>query len=482
MSDVIFLRPYAFLLLLPVAILLYLSASQKTKTQSYIAPHLLVFLTKHKPAKTRISMPWIIFIFCCLMVAALAGPAVPQRTPLVKSNAYSIVLLGMDKTMYADDLKPSRLSVTKEKLNAFLSRNSNVNTALIAFAGTAHIISPFTDDHSTLMHFIDALNPSVMPEAGSNIVDAVKLAAGMLSPLKSDTPVKIVIITDQLTVLQSEKIVSYMKPLGWTADIVYVGTTTGSVVPLPEGGLLKTYSGQLIVAKTPINTLTDTAAKLGGKSYNLNELSQISLNNHSENSVNKSAEIIIYRELSYYLLLPIILMACCFRRGYILGCLFIFSVPSYTYAQNLALDLYKQGKYQQAADNFQDNTWKGNALYRAGNFTKAIQYYEKVNTPVAHYNRGNALAHSGKIKEAIIAYNQAIQLNPQFQEAKDNKNILEEWLKKQAPENQEDPVVAELQKQNSDIEKALEFLKALPEDPGSLMQKRLQLQLKNKAN
>ena len=74
------------------------------------------------------------------------------------------------------------------------------------------------------------------------------------------------------------------------------------------------------------------------------------------------------------------------------------------------------------------------------------------------------------------------KLNPNFQEAKDNKNILEIWLKKQSTEDKDDEVIATLQKKNGNIEKALNFLKALPEESGNLMQKRLQLQQKNKAN
>ena len=121
-------------------------------------------------------------------------------------------------------------------------------------------------------------------------------------------------------------------------------------------------------------------------------------------------------------------------------------------------------------------------MYRLGKFDTAIIFYEKINTDVSNYNRGNALAHIGKIKEAILAYSQALQLNPNLKEAKDNKNILEAWLKTQTPENKEDEAITALQNKSENIEKALSFLKALPEEPGDLMQKRLQLQQKNKSD
>lgn len=97
------------------------------------------------------------------------------------------------------------------------------------------------------------------------------------------------------------------------------------------------------------------------------------------------------------------------------------------------------------------------------------------------YNRGNALAYLGKYKEAIIAYNQALQMSPSLQKAKDNKSVLENWLMSQG-QYADDQVIAHLKSKDANIEKALSFLKALPEDPGNLMQKRLQLQHKNKQN
>jgi Ca-activated chloride channel family protein len=176
-------------------------------------------------------------------------------------------------------------------------------------------------------------------------------------------------------------------------------------------------------------------------------------------------------------------MSILFRRGYILCLLFLISVSEHSYAKDPALALYEQGKYQQAAELFQNVIWKGNAMYRVGKFDAAINFYEKTNTDISNYNRGNALAHTGKIKEAILAYNHALQLNPELREARENKAILELWLKKQTPEDKDDAAaIAALQNKDGNIEKALSFLKTLPEEPGDLMQKRLQLQQKNKSD
>ncbi len=482
MTDIIFLRPYFFILFLPLFVIFYFSSTRKIKQQSYISAHLLAVMIKSEPHKSKINIPLVLFLFACLIVIALAGPATPQKTALTKSNMNTVILLGMDKTMHADDLKPSRLALTKQKLIAFLEKDKTTNTALIAFAGTTHIISPFTDDHTTLIHFINALNPEVMPKSGSNVPDAVKLANSLITQLKPNSQVRILLVTDQLTVLQSEKIVTSMKNFSWPIDIVFVGTPTGSVVPLPEGGLLRTPAGQLIVAKTPLTVLKEAAEKLHGDIVDINSFDQYTIISSTKNSQKSQNEIVIYNELGYFVVIPLLFMCLLFRRGYILCVLFLISTPHYSFSKNTALDLYEKGKYQQAADSFHDFLWKGNAMYRMGKFDAAIIFYEKINTDVSNYNRGNALAHIGKIKEAILAYRQALQLNPNLKEAKDNKNILEAWLKTQTPENKEDEAITALQNKSENIEKALSFLKALPEEPGDLMQKRLQLQQKNKSD
>ena len=482
MTDFVFLRPYLFVFFIPLLILFYYSSTKKIKQQSYISARLLTVLMKSEPRRSKINIPAVLFLFSCLIIIALAGPAIPKKTALVKSSTNTIILLGMDKTMHADDLKTSRLALTKQKLIAYLEKNKTTNTALIAFAGTAHIISPFTDDHGTLAHFVEALNPEVMPKPGSSVPDAIKLAGSLISQLKPNSQVRLLLITDQLTVLQSEKIVNYLHPFNWPVDIISVGTSTGSVVPLPEGGLLRTHTGQLIVAKTPLTVLTDAAAKLKGKIIDINSLDQYLTDNQANTAQKTTHETLIYTEIGYFVLLPLLLMSILFRRGYILCLLFLISVPEHSYAKDPALALYEQGKYQQAAELFQNVIWKGNAMYRAGKFDAAISFYEKVNTDVSNYNRGNALAHTGKIKEAILAYNHALQLNPELREARENKAILELWLKKQAPENKDDAAIAALQNKDGNIEKALSFLKALPEEPGDLMQKRLQLQQKNKSD
>ncbi|MEN8260074.1 MAG: tetratricopeptide repeat protein, partial [Pseudomonadota bacterium] len=54
---------------------------------------------------------------------------------------------------------------------------------------------------------------------------------------------------------------------------------------------------------------------------------------------------------------------------------------------------------------------------------------ENINTPEAHYNRGNALAKLGQFPEALDAYEKALKLDPANADARYNKDLVEKLLR-----------------------------------------------------
>lgn len=113
---------------------------------------------------------------------------------------------------------------------------------------------------------------------------------------------------------------------------------------------------------------------------------------------------------------------------------------------------YKKGNFASAMKSYQnvlneDSTNaeaifnKANATYQENMYSEAIEGYNTIiNEPAnnskvkseAFYNKGNALLQQGNADSALIAYKQAMRLNPNDFDAKYNYT----WIKKRKNQNQ----------------------------------------------
>ena len=65
------------------------------------------------------------------------------------------------------DVAPSRLERAKQKISDLLARARRARApGLIAYAGTAHLVMPLTDDRAVIEPFLAALTPDLMPSDG----------------------------------------------------------------------------------------------------------------------------------------------------------------------------------------------------------------------------------------------------------------------------------------------------------------------------
>lgn len=85
--------------------------------------------------------------------------------------------------------------------------------------------------------------------------------------------------------------------------------------------------------------------------------------------------------------------------------------------------LFREQKYLQAAPLFTDPAWRGTALYRAGEFEDAAQMFARVDSAQGHFNQGNAWLMHGQYEQAIRCYDAALQQQPDWQQAVDNRTL-----------------------------------------------------------
>jgi Ca-activated chloride channel family protein len=161
----------------------------------------------------------------------------------------------------------------------------------------------------------------------------------------------------------------------------------------------------------------------------------------------------------YLLLLLLPIAAYSFRRGlaFVLVVGFLPLYPNNAQANwwdDLWLNKNQQGQaafaqeqFDSAAQQFKDPSWKGSSHYRSGNYEAAAEEFSKLDTPNAHYNRGNALAQLGELDAAIAAYDETLSQQPDHEDALANKALLEQQKQEQEQQQQDSESSDENQEQ-----------------------------------
>lgn len=458
-SQFHFLRPWWLAALMPVVIFALLLWYQKHNARSWqqmVAPELLQYLLDGQT--TRIK-PWqliallLAWIISCI---ALAGPSWEKRPVAVEQNQQALVLLlDLSPSMMSEDVKPSRLVRARLKIADLLRLRKDGQTALLVYAGDVHVVTPLTDDTETINNIIPALHPNIMPAQGSNTEAAVERAIQLLKNA-AITQGDLLLITDGVDEDAQYNIAEIMnRENQYRLSILGVGGETPTPIPSIKGGFVRDNKRNIVTTQLNVSELQSLAKQSRGRYRTLASTSSdidylMDLPAPKEEETQR-----VERDFdSWYdrghwlalLLLPIILY--CFRRGVLL-CLLLVPLAAFTPSKSYALgwdDLWKnnnqkayeklqQGQAAEAAQQFDQTDWKASAQYRAGDYEEAAKNFAKYDTADAHYNRGNALAKAGKLSEAIKAYDQALKLNPDLEEAKKNREIVEK-LPKEEEQNQ----------------------------------------------
>lgn len=130
---------------------------------------------------------------------------------------------------------------------------------------------------------------------------------------------------------------------------------------------------------------------------------------------------------------------------------FCFTWQDLWFTQNQqAAKLLQSNQPALAAEKFSNPLWQGYAYYKAGKYELAMEDFSKADTPLANYNRGNALAHLGQYQAAIDAYDKAMQQQKDFPDAVFNKKIVEKLLQQQKKQQQQAKNQQENQKSQAD--------------------------------
>ncbi len=454
-SEFHFLRPL-WLLAVPLVwwmvFMLRKKWWQKGDWDREVDSHLLEFLATSPSQHKRKLLPWVMCLAGTLLLLSLAGPAWQKKPqPLIKKSQARVLVLDLSFSMLATDVKPTRIDRVRFKLEDLLNNFSEGETALVGYAGEAFVISPLTHDANTISSLLPGLHPNIMPVPGSRADLGVELASDLLSR-SIGSQGHIILVTDGI----EESEISAIKNASGTNEfsILAVGTEAGSPIALKAGGFLKDRNGAIVIPKLNLKPLSKLANQVNGELTLLSpddrDVNQIIAAETSEGSYTEDEQKRTsdkWNEEGPWLLLIVLpLTAMLFRRGILfsIGLIFLpafFALPDTVMAfswgdlwlrpDQQATELFHQGETDYASKLFEDNEWKATAAYRSGDYEKAAEQFAKKDNTRANFNRGNALAFAGRLQAAIDSYEKVLSVNPQHKDAKFNKKLVEDLLKKQ---------------------------------------------------
>ena len=454
MADFHFLRPL-WLLLLLAALLLPLILRRFHQSDSgwsnIIPAKLLRPMISQSGADgtTRKSPVWPAMAAVVVLAIALAGPSWRQApTPLQQQDDSLVIVLDLSLSMLATDVEPDRLTVAKRKIRDILKARQGALTALVVFAGDAHVVTPLTDDRNTIEGMLDVLEPVIMPATGNRTDLGIQRGLELLEQGAPGNG-RMLLIADDVGERYRERITEELAGSRFALSTLTVGTAEGGPIPLARQGFIK-ENGDIVIARADPVAMANLAQRNSGNSHELTitdddivalELRPIDSADWKDSEQELTVE--RWQDDGYWLLwlaAPLALIG--WRRGAMV--LMLFALLPLTPRPAMAVDWESLWLRQDqrapeliekdpghAAEILEDPSWRGSALYREGDFERAAEAFARAETPSADYNRGNALARAGKLEEALEAYDSVLKKQPDHKDARFNRDLVQQLLDQQ---------------------------------------------------
>ena len=195
-----FLRPGWLLALLPAAAVwffIFRHDDSRDQWQQWVEPVLLNALLLKGGKQQRLRPIHILGLFWMVTLLALAGPTwLRAPSPFAEDKAALVIVLKVTPSMEETDIAPSRLQRAAQKISDLLAARPGTRNALIAYAGSAHLVMPLTTDANVINTFALDLSPELMPKEGDDAPAALKLAEQQLD--KGGLPGAVLFITGEL--------------------------------------------------------------------------------------------------------------------------------------------------------------------------------------------------------------------------------------------------------------------------------------------
>ena len=416
------------------------------------------------------------FAFCAVAVADLVKPEGTQK--INRKGIDVMIAIDVSNSMLAEDIKPNRLERAKQLVSKIIDKLSDDKVGIVIFAGKAYLQMPLTTDHSAAKMYLSSVSTDNVPTQGTVINQALKMSYAAFNTKEKKYRAIILISDGEDHDEDAIKVTKRLAEEGIMVNTVGIGSPQGAPIrDIETNDYKKDESGNTVVSKLNEEELKSIAQN-GNGLYQLfsgadeaadnlqRKLSTIGQTTLTGSSFG------VYKNYFWYFLVAafIILLIENFlpekikmnaaKKG--LPVIFLMLITNISFSQSAKKeivkgnDAYKKKQYNEAVAAYQKALKKspnptayynlGNTLYKTGKPEGALQSYDYTvkyakTDPVkekAFYNGGVVLQSQNKLGECIKAYKNALKLDPNDEDARQNLQRALQQQKQQQQQDQKD--------------------------------------------
>ena len=503
------------LLAIPLLALLFARAEQRAvlRLREFVSARLLPQLSTTVNRARRLVRFGFLMLGLAFAIIALARPQWGYIYEDVKRKGLDLLFaVDTSRSMLSNDVQPNRLERVKLAAQDLVNQLQGDRVGVIAFAGRAFLQAPLTIDYEAALESINDLDTKTIPEGGTNISEAINLAIKTFGKSAAGNRALIIFTDGEELSGDAVKIAKSAADAGLKIFTIGVGTPQGSLIPITtddgETAFVKDSSGQVVKSKLDEKRLGEIAKTAGGFYLQLGDAPRTMSQLYGQGlATMKAAEIdarLSRRPIERYewpLGAAIVALATSILIGErkrirvrarvprlakvaVPAAAIVFLLVAPVFASAPGLNLYRDGKYKDAYQSFQedlqthpDSSEKekiefdaGAAAFKMGDYNRALQSFsnsllspEKRLQENSHFNLGRTLEDRADLDktndttlkdltDAASHYEAALALNPKNEAARANLEEVRKKIErlKQHPKQKPSPPPQQQQQQKKD--------------------------------
>ena len=188
-NDIVFLYPYAFLLLIIYIVCIFLC---KAKSQSIYFSN--IKMLKSVTAYQGYTVKILRFLVVLFIVIALASPVKKDEIIINDNKGYEIsIVLDASGSMR----EANKFMITKEIVSDFIKKRKTDRLALSIFADFAYVAVPLTYDKKSLLNLLKHIEVGVAGQRKTALYEALYLSSNLFKESAAKNKIAI-LLTDGL--------------------------------------------------------------------------------------------------------------------------------------------------------------------------------------------------------------------------------------------------------------------------------------------